>query len=124
MLILKNGYEIIILLCIQHIIEGKSFVAERLIRTLKSRKKYMTSISKNVYIDKLDDIVDEYNNTYHTTIKMKPIDVQDNTYINTSKEISNKDPKFKAGDHVKISKYKNIFARGYMPNWSEELFVI
>ena len=78
----------------------------------------MTSISKNVYIDKLDDIVDEYNNTYHTTIKMKPIDVKDNTYINTSKEINNKDPKFKVGDHVRISKYKNIFAKGYMPNWS------
>ena len=61
--------------------EGKSVVAERFIRTLKSKiYKYMTSISKNVYIDKLDDIVDEYNNTYHTTIKMKPIDVEDNTY--------------------------------------------
>ena len=66
--------------------EGKSVVAERLIRTLKGQiYKYMTSISKNVYIDKLDDIVDEYNNTYHNTIKMKPIDVKDNTYINTSK---------------------------------------
>ena len=105
--------------------EGKSVVAERFIRTLKSKiYRYMTSISKNVYIDKLDDIVDEYNNTYHTTIKMKPIDVKDNTYINTSKEIINKDPKFKAGDHVRISKYKNIFAKGYMPNWSEEVFVI
>ena len=84
----------------------------------------MTSISKNVYIDKLDDIVDEYNNTYHTTIKMKPIDVKDNTYINADKEINNKDPKFKVGDRVRISKYKNIFAKGYMPNWSEEIFVI
>ena len=84
----------------------------------------MTSISKNVYIDKLDDIVDEYNNTYHTTIKMKPIDVKNNTHINTSKEINNKDPKFKVGDHVRISKYKNIFAKGYMPNWSEEVFII
>ena len=62
--------------------EGKSVVAERFIRTLKSKiYKYVTSISKNVYIDKLDDIVDEYNNTYHRTIKMKPIDVKDNTYI-------------------------------------------
>ena len=106
--------------------EGKSVVAERFIRTLKSKiYEYMTSISKNVYIDKLDDIVDEYNNTYHTTIKMKPFDVKDNTYINTSKEINNnKDPKFKVGDHVRISKYKNIFAKGYMPNWSEEVFVI
>ena len=105
--------------------EGKSVVAERFIRTLKSKiYKYMTSISKNVYIDKLDDIVDEYNNTYHTTIKMKPIDVKDNTYINADKEINNKDPKFKVGDRVRISKYKNIFAKGYMPNWSEEVFVI
>ena len=105
--------------------EGKSVVAERFIRTLKSKiYKYMTSISKNVYIDKLDDLVDEYNNTYHTTIKMKPADVKDNTHINTDKEISNEDPKFKVGDDVRISKYKNIFAKGYMPKWSEEVFVI
>ena len=105
--------------------EGKSVVAEKFIRTLKSKiYKYMTSISKNVYIDKLNDIVDEYNDTYHTTIKMKPIEVKDNTHINTSKEINNKDPKFKVADHVRISKYKNIFAKGYMPNWSEEVFVI
>ena len=97
--------------------EGKSVVAERFIRTLKSKiYKYMTSISKNVYIDKLDDIVNECNNTYHTTIKMKPIDVKDNTYINIDKEINNKDPKFKFGDLVRISKYKNIFAKGYAPN--------
>ena len=76
--------------------EGKSVVSERFIRTLKSKTyKYMASISKNVYIDKLDDVVNEYNNTYHTTTKMKPIDVKDNTYINTDKEINNKDPKFK-----------------------------
>ena len=105
--------------------EGKSVFAERFIRTLKSKiYKYMTSISKNVYIDKLDDIVDKYNNTYHTSIKMKPIDVKDNTYINVDKEINNKDPKFKVGDPVRISKYKNIFAKGYMPNGSEEVFVI
>ena len=84
----------------------------------------MTSISKNVYIDKLDDIVNEYNNTYNTTIKMKPIDIKDNTYINTSKKINNKDTKFKVGDRVRISKYKNIFAKDYTPNWSEEVFVI
>ena len=105
--------------------KGKSVVAERFIRTLKSKiYKYMTSISKNVYIDKLDGIVDEYNNAYHTTIKMKPIDVKDNTYINTDKEITNEDPKFKVGDLVRISKYKNIFAKGYTSNWSEEVFVI
>ena len=99
--------------------EGKFVAAERFIRTLKSKiYKYMSSISKNVYIDKLDDIVDEHNNTYHATIKMKPIDVKDNTYINADKEINNKDPKFKVGDHVRISKSKNIFAKGYMSNWS------
>ena len=103
--------------------EGKSVVAERFIRTLKS-KIYKYIISKNVYVDKLDDIVDKYNNTYHTTIKMKPIDVEDNTYINTDKETNDKDSKFKVGDHVKISKYKNIFAKGYTPNCSEEVFVI
>ena len=84
----------------------------------------MTAVSKNVYIDKLDDIVNEYNNTYHRTIKMKPIEVKDNTYIDSIKEVNDKDPKFKVGDHVRISKYKNIFAKGYTPNWSEELFVI
>ena len=84
----------------------------------------MTTISKNVYIDKLDDIVEEYNNKYHTTIKMKPVDVADNTYINVKKETNDKNPKFKADDHVRISKYKNIFAKGYMLNWSEEIFVI
>ena len=84
----------------------------------------MTSISKNVYINKLDDIVNENNNTYHRTIKMKPIDVKDNTYINIDKEVNDKDPKFKVGDHVRISKYKNIFAKGYTPNWSEEILVI
>ena len=105
--------------------EGKSFVTERFIRTLKSKiYKYMTSVSKNVYIDKLDDIVNEYNNTYHTTIKMKPIDVKDNTYINTGKKVNDKDPKFKVGDRVRIPKYKNIFAKGYTPNWYEEIFMI
>ena len=81
--------------------EGKSVVAERFIRTLKTKiYKYMTSVSKNVYIDKLDDMVGEYNNTYHRTIKMKPIDVKDNTYIDFKKEVNDKYPKFKVGDHV------------------------
>ena len=77
-----------------------------------------------MYIDKLDDIVKEYNNKYHTSIKTKPADVKDNTYINVKKETNDKNPRFKVGDHVRISKYKNIFAEGYMPNWSEEIFVI
>ena len=105
--------------------EGKSVVAERFIRTLKSKiYKNMTSISKNAYIDKLDGIVNEYHNAHHTTIKMKPIDVKDNTYIITDKDINNKDPTFKVGDRVRISKYKNIFAKSYTPNWSEDVFVI
>ena len=77
-----------------------------------------------MYIDKLDDIVSEHNNTYHRKIKMEPIDVKDNTYIDFKKQINDKDPKFKVGNHVRISKYKNIFAKGYTPNWSEEVFVI
>ena len=106
--------------------EGKFVVAERFIRTLKTKfYKYMTScISKNVYVNKLDDIVDEYNNTYHRTIKRKPVDVKDNKYIDFNKEVNDKDPKFKVGGHVKISKYKNIFAKRYTPNWSEEIFVV
>ena len=77
----------------------------------------MTSISKNLYVDKLDDIVNKYNNTYHCTIKIKPVDVKSNTYIN------DEDPKFKIGDIVRISKYKNIFGKGFVPDWSEEVFV-
>ena len=98
---------------IQHITnEGIYVVAERFIRTLKNKiYKYMTSISKNVYIDKLDDIVNKYNNTYHSTIKMKPVDVKSNTYIDSSKEINNKDPKFKIGDIVTISKQKYFWKR-------------
>ena len=81
-------------------------------------------MSKNICIDKLDHIVNEYNNTYHRTIKMKPVDVKDNTYIYFQREVNHKDPKFKLGHHVGISKYKNFFAKGYTPNWSEEVFVI
>ena len=105
--------------------EEKSVVAERFIRMLKTKiYKYMTSVSKNVYIDKLDDIVGEYNNTYQRKIKMKPIDVKDNIYTDFKNEVNDNDPKFKVGDHVRISKYKNIFAKGYTPNWSEEVFVV
>ena len=105
--------------------EGKSVVAERFIRTLKNKiYKHLTSIPKNAFIYKLDDIVNVYNSTYHRTIKMKPIDVKDNTYFNIGKEVNDKDSKFKFGDHVRISKYKNIFTKGYTPNWSEETFVI
>ena len=97
--------------------EGKSVDAERFIKTLETKiYKYMISVSKNVYIDKLDNIVNEYNNTCHRTIKMKTVDVKNNSYIDFKKEVNDKDPKFKVGDHVRISKYKNIFAKGYTPN--------
>ena len=110
-------------MCSTHNI-GKSVITEKFIRTLKNKiYKYMTSVSKNVYIEKLDDIVNKYNNTYNT-IKQEPADVKSNTYIDSSKEINNKDPKFKIRDTVRISKYENIFAKGYTPNWSEEIFVI
>ena len=81
-------------------------------------------MSKNVYIDKLDDIVSEYNNTYHRTIKIRSVDVKNNTYDDSKKEVNDKDPKFKVGEHVRISKYKNIFAKGYTANWSEEVFIV
>ena len=105
--------------------EEKSVVAERFIKTLKNKSyKYMTSISKNVYIDKLDDTVNKYNNKYHRTFKMKPVDVKPGIYIDFDKENKREGPKFKVGDHVRISKYKDILGKGYVPNWSEEVFVI
>ena len=105
--------------------EVKSVVAERFITTLKNKIfEHMKVISKNVYFDVLHDIVNKYNNTVHRTIKMKPIDVKDNSYVDSKKEGNDKDPKFKVEDHVRISKYKNIFAKGYMSDWSEDVFVI
>ena len=105
--------------------EGKSAVAERFIRTLKNRiYKHMTAISKNVYFDVLDDIVEKYNNTYHKNIKMKPIDVGDNSFAEYNEESNEQDPRFKIGDHVRISKFKNVFAKRYTPNWSEEIFLV
>ena len=105
--------------------KGKSVVAERFIRTLKNKIfKHMTAISENVYFDVLDDVVNKYNNTVHKTIKMKPIDNTDDSYAEYNEDFNKKDPKFKVGDHVRISKYKNIFATGYAPNWSEEVFAV
>ena len=105
--------------------EGKSVVAERFIKTLKNKiYKHMTAISKNAYVDVLGDIVNKYNNTVQKTIKMKPIDITDDSFAKYNEESNKKDPKFKVGDHVTISKYKNIFAKEYAPNWSEEVFVI
>ena len=110
--------------------EGKSVVAERFIRPLKNKiYKHMAAISKNVYFDVLDDIVDEYKNTYHKTIKMKPVDVGEDSFaeyngIVFNEESNEKDLKFKRDDHVRISKFKNVFAKEYTPNWSEEIFVV
>ena len=105
--------------------EGKSVVAERFIRTFTNKIfKHMTTISKNVYFDVLDDIFNKYNNTVHRTIKMKHIEVTDDSYAEYNEDSNKRNPKFKVGDHVRISKYKNIFAKGYVPNCSEEIFVI
>ena len=105
--------------------EGKSVVAERFSGTLENKIfKHKTAISKSVYFDVLDDIVKKYNNTVHKTIKMKPIDVTGDSYAKYNENSNKNDPKFKIGDHVRISKYKNIFAKGYAPNWSEEAFVV
>ena len=96
--------------------EGKSAVAERFIRTLKHKiYKHMTAVSRNVYFDVV--IIGEYNYTYHRTIKIKSIDVKSDSYDEYNIDSNAKDAKFKVGDRVKISKYKNIFAKGYVPNW-------
>ena len=117
------------LVCVQHIM--RESLAERFIRTLKNKiYKHITSISKNVYYNNvLDDIVNKYNNTYHKTIKMKPAGVGDNSFAEYNEtafneESNEKDPKFKVGDHVRISNFKNVFAKGYTPNWSEEIFIV
>ena len=104
--------------------EGKSVVAERFIRTLKNKLyKHMAATGKNVYYNVLDDVVNKYNNTKHSTIKMKPIDVKNNKRVYVD-EHNEKDSRFKVGDRVRISKFKNIFAKGYTPNWSSEIFII
>ena len=104
--------------------ERKSVVAERFIRTLKNKIfKHMTAISKNVYFDVLDDIINKYSNKVHRTFKMKPIDITGDSYVEHNKGFNKKDPKFKVGDHVRVSKYKNIFDKEYAPNWLE-VFVV
>ena len=105
--------------------ESKSVVAERFIRTLKNKLyKHMTAIGKNVYYDVLDDVANKYNNTKHSTIKMKPKDVGNNNKRVYNDEHNEKDSRFKIGDKVRISKFKNIFAKEYTPNWSREIFII
>ena len=103
--------------------EGKHVVAERFIGTLKKKfYKYLTPISRNVYIDESADKINEYNNTYHRTIKMQPIDIKSGIYINFVVEHIEKDPKCEVGYYVVISKYSNSFAKAYTSNCSEEVF--
>ena len=105
--------------------EGKSAVAERFIRTSKNKiLKRMAAVSKNVYFNLLDDIANKYENAVHRSIKMKPINVTSNSYAEYNEDSNVTKPKFKVDDRVRISKYKNIFAKGYTQNWSEEVFVI
>ena len=105
--------------------EEKSVVPERFIRALKNKIfKHISAISKNIYFDALDNIVNKYNNKVYRAIKMKPITIASDSYSEYDEDSSKKNPKFKVGDHVRISKYKNIFAKGYTPNWSEEVFII
>ena len=105
--------------------EGKSVLAEKFIRNLKSKIfKRMTVVSQNVYFHVSDDIVNKYNNTVHRSIKTKPIDVTSDSYAEYNEDSNEKGPRFKVGDRVKISKYKNVFAKGYTQNWSEEVFVV
>ena len=105
--------------------EGKSVLAEKLIRNLKSKIfKHMTVVSQNVYFHVSDDIVNKYNNTVHRSIKIKPIDVTSDSYAEYNEDCNEKGPRVKVGDRVKISKYKNVFAKRYTQNWSEEVFVV
>ena len=105
--------------------EGITVVVERFIRTLKNKVfKRMTAISKNICFDAMGDIINKYNNTIHRALKMKPIDITFDSYTEYNEDSNRKDPKFKVGDNVRISIYKNIFAKGYTPNWSKEVFVV
>ena len=104
--------------------EGKSVVPEKVIKTLKNKLyKHMTATGKNKYYDVLVDVVNKYNNTKHSTIKMKPIDVKNNKRVYIDEHNEN-DSKFKVDDRVRISRYKNIFAKGYAPNWCSEIFIV
>ena len=105
--------------------EGKPALAERFIRTLKNKIfKHMAAVSKIFYFDVLDNFVDKYNNKVHRKIKMKPIEVTSDSYAQYNEDFDVIKPKFKAGDHVRISKCKNIFAKEYTKNWPEEVFVV
>ena len=104
--------------------EGKSVIAERFIRTLKNKLyKHMTASGKNVCYGVLDDVVNKYNITKHSTIKMKPIDVKNNKRLHIN-DHNEKDRRFKVSNRDRISKFKNIFAKGHTPKWSKEIFIV
>ena len=110
---------------IQHTMKENLLLLKDLLRTLKNNIfKHMKAISKKFYFDVLDDIVNKYNNTVHRTIKTKSIEVTRDSYAEYNEDFNKKDPKFKVGGNVRISKHKSIFAKGYTPNWSEDIFVI
>ena len=102
--------------------EEKSVVAERFIRTLKENLQMYDFNNEECVFDKLADTANKYSNTYHRVIEMKPL--KSTTYIDFNKENNKEDPKLKVHDHLKMWKYKNIFAKGSCPNWSEEIFMI
>ena len=105
--------------------EGKSVIAEKFIRTLKNKIfHHMTAVSKNVYFDVLDNILNKFNNTVCRTIKMKPIDVTFDSYAEYNENANVIQPKFKVGYHVRTSKHKIVFAKGYTQNWSDDVFVV
>ena len=105
--------------------EGKSVVAERFIRKLKNKLyKHMTATGKNVYYDVLDDVVNEYNNTKHNTIKMKPKDVRNDNKSVYIDEHNEESARYNLGDRVRMSNFKNIFGKGYTPDWSREIFIV
>ena len=99
--------------------EGKSVDAERFTRTLKNELQIYDFNIKKVHVDKVDDLVNRYSNTYHQTIKMKLVDVKSKTYIQFNRENNNK-----VCNHVTISKHKDLAAKGHVPNWSVKVFVI
>ena len=105
--------------------ERKSVIAEKFIRTLKNKIfHHMTAVSKNVYFDVLDNILNKFNNTVCRTIKMKPIDVTFDSYAEYNENSNVIQPKFKVGYHVRTSKHKIVFAKGYTQNWSDDVFVV
>ena len=121
----KHGLKKMIYICIQLIMKENLLLLKDLLES--SRIEFINTWwlqYQNFYIDKLDDIVNKYNSTYHSTIKMKPVDVKSSTYVDPSKEINNKSSRFKISDIVRITKNKNLFAKGHVCNWSEEVSVI